>query len=336
LEDVSFIERPGMAGVESGGGDRKSANLGPVGSAAEARLKDPYEVLGVARTATPEEIRKAYRQLAKKLHPDLNPGDKHAEERFKEVSAANDLLSDPEKRRRFDAGEIDASGAEKAPPQGRYYREYAGAAGHPYESAGGYADFTEGDDLFAELLRRSREQARRAPGPDLHYELHVPFLDAVNGATKTITLPRGGTLDVAIPAGVEDGQILRLRGKGAPSAGEGPPGDALVQIVVEPHRYFTREGDDIHVELPITLNEAALGAEVRAPTTTGSVMLRVPKGSSSGDTLRLKGKGVRARGRTGDEFVTLKVVMPKPPDAELEAFLKSWTPPASYDPRKEM
>ena len=299
-------------------------------------MKDPYEVLGVAKTATPEEIRKAYRQLAKKLHPDLNPGDKHAEDRFKEVSAANDLLSDPEKRRRYDAGEIDASGAERAPPQGRYYREYAGAAGHPYESAGGYADFAEEDDLFAELLRRSCEQARRAPGADLHYELQVPFLDAVNGATKTITLPQGGTLDVAIPAGVEDGQILRLRGKGAPSPGEGPPGDALAQIVVDQHRYFTREGDDIHVELPITVKEAALGGEVRAPTTTGSVMLRVPKGANTGDTLRLKGKGVKARGRTGDEFVRLKVVMPKPPDPELEAFLENWTPPASYDPRREM
>jgi DnaJ-class molecular chaperone len=298
-------------------------------------LKDPYEVLGVAKTATPEEIRKAYRQLAKKLHPDLNPGDKHAEERFKEVSAANDLLSDPEKRRRYDAGEIDASGAEKA-PQGRYYREYAGAAGHPYESAGGYADFAEGNDLFADLLRRAREQARRAPGADLHFELHVPFLDAVNGASRTITLPQGGTLDVAIPAGVEDGQILRLRGKGAPSAGEGRPGDALVQIVVEPHRFFTREGDDIHVELPITLKEAALGAEVRAPTTTGSVMLKVPKHSNTGDTLRLRGKGVKRRHRAGDEFVKLKVVMPAEPNAELDAFLKGWTPPTSYDPRKEM
>ena len=299
-------------------------------------MKDPYEVLGVAKTATPAEISKAYRQLAKRLHPDLNPGDKHAEERFKEVSAANDLLSDPDKRRRYDAGEIDASGAEKAPPQGRYYREYAGAAGHPYESEQGYADFAEGNDLFADLLRRAREQARRAPGADLHYELHVPFLDAVNGATRTITLPHGGTLDVNIPAGVEDGQILRLRGKGAPSAGEGPPGDALVQIVVEPHRYFTREGDDIHVELPITVKEAALGGEVRAPTTTGSVMLRIPKGSNTGDTLRLKGKGAKRRGRTGDEMVTLKVVMPKPPDAKLDAFLEGWTPRASYDPRREM
>jgi len=303
-------------------------------------MRDPYEVLGVARTATPEEIRKAYRQLAKKLHPDLNPGDSHAEERFKEVSAANDLLSDPDKRRRYDAGEIDASGAEKAPPHGRYYREYAAGGGHPYESAEGYADFAEGDDVFAELLRRSREQQRermrRAPGADLHYELSVPFLDAVNGALRTIALPQGGALDVTIPAGVEDGQALRLKGKGAPAPGEGPPGDALVQIVVEAHRFFTREGDDIHVELPITVKEAALGGEVRAPTTTGSVMLKIPKRSNTGDTLRLKGKGVKTKSGAGDEFVRLKVVMPKEPDAELEAFLAGWTPPAGYDPRKEM
>jgi DnaJ-class molecular chaperone len=303
-------------------------------------MKDPYEILGVAKTATPDEIRKAYRQLAKKLHPDLNPGDSHAEERFKEVASANDLLSDPDKRKRFDAGEIDGSGAEKAPPQGRYYREYAQGAGHPYENAEGYADFAEGNDIFSELLRRSREQAReqarRAPGADLHYELHVPFLDAVNGGVKTITLPQGGTLDVTIPAGIEDGQALRLRGKGAPAPGEGPAGDALVQIVVEPHRFFSREGDDIHVELPITVKEAALGGEIRAPTTTGSVMLKIPKGSNTGDTLRLRGKGAKTRKGAGDEFVRLKVVMPKAPDAELDSFLAGWTPPASYDPRGEM
>ncbi len=303
-------------------------------------MKDPYEVLGVARTATPEEIRKAYRQLAKKLHPDLNPGDKHAEERFKEVSVANDLLSDPEKRRRYDAGEIDAAGAEKAPPHGRYYREYASGAGHPYESAEGFADFAEGNDIFAELLRRSQEQQRermrRAPGADLHYELHVPFLDAVNGAVRAITLPQGGTLDATIPAGVEDGQTLRLKGKGAPAPGDGPPGDALVQIVVEPHRVFTREGDDIHVELPITIKEAALGGEVRAPTTTGGVMLKIPKGSNTGDRLRLRGKGVKTKSGAGDEFVKLKVVMPKEAEAALETFLAGWTPPASYDPRRGM
>ena len=165
----------------------------------------------------------------------------------------------------------------------------------------------------------------------------MPFLDAVNGATRTITLPQGGTLDVTIPAGVEDGQILRLRGKGAPSPGEGPPGDALVQIVVEPHRFFTREGDDIHVELPITVKEAALGGEVRAPTTTGQRdAARSRRAPNTGDTLRLKGKGVKARGRAGDEFVKLKVVMPKPPDAGSRRVPPGWTPPASYDPRREM
>ena len=165
-------------------------------------------------------------------------------------------------------------------------------------------------------------------------ELGVPFLDAVNGATTTITLPEGGTLQVTIPPGVEDGQVLRLRGKGAPSPGAGPPGDALVQINVQPHRYFTREGDDIHVELPISIKEAALGGEVRAPTTTGSVMLKVPRHSNSGDTLRLKGKGVKRRCKAGDELVKLRVTMPRTSDAELDRFLSNWNPPD--DPRTEM
>jgi len=299
-------------------------------------MRDPYEILGVAKTASAEEIRKAYRKLAKKLHPDLNPGNKQAEEQFKEVSAANDLLSDPDRRRRFDAGEIDASGTEKAPPNARYYREYASEGGHPYEGHGAYGDFAQGDDMFAELLRRAAEQARRRPGADLHYELQVDFLDAVNGAARTITLPGGGTLQVTIPPGVEDGQILRLRGKGAPSPGEGEPGDALVQIVVRPHRYFTRDGDNILLDLPITVKEAALGAEVRTPTTTGSVMLRVPKRSNAGDVLRLRGKGVKRRDGAGDELVKLKVTMPKEAEPELETFLAGWTPSPNYDPRREM
>ena len=299
-------------------------------------MNDPYETLGVAKTASADEIRKAYRKLAKKLHPDLNPGDKQAEDKFKEVAGANDLLSDPEKRRRYDAGEIDASGAEKSWPHARYYRDYAQEGGHPYGGQGAYGDFAQGDDLFAELLRRSAEQARRRPGADLHYELPIDFLDAVNGADKTITLPQGGTLNVTIPAGVEDGQTLRLRGKGAPSPGEGPPGDALVQIVVRPHRYFTREGADILLDLPVTVKEAALGAEVRTPTTTGSVMLKIPKRSNTGDVLRLRGKGVKTRGGAGDERVRLKVMMPTGAEPELDAFLADWKPAADYDPRKGM
>jgi len=299
-------------------------------------MTDPYEILGVARSAIAEEIQKAYRRLAKKLHPDLNPGDRKSEERFKEVSAAYALLSDPEKRRQFDSGEIDASGAER--PRERYYRDFAaeGAAGHPYENRSGYADFTEGDDIFSELLRRHAQEARRARGRDLLYRLSVEFLDAVNGATKRLSLPEGGSLELAIPPGVQDGQVLRLRGKGAPSPGEGEPGDALVEILINPHRFFTRQGDDIHLDLPVTLAEAVLGGQVRAPTPTGSVVLTVPKGSNTGAVLRLKGKGVPRSGGRGDEFVRLKVMLPIEPDPELEAFLANWAPGPDYDPRRDL
>lgn len=299
-------------------------------------MRDPYEILGVAKTATPDEIRSTYRKLAKKLHPDLNPGDKKAEDKFKEVTGAYDLLSDAEKRRRFDAGEIDASGTER--PQQRYYKEYAdaaGSAGPRYQNTSGFADFAQEDDFLAELLRRREQQARRAPGADRLYQLTVDFLDAVNGATRRITLPDGSSLDVTIPAGIQDGQTIRLRGKGAPSRGEGPAGDALVEISIKPHKFFTREGDDILLELPITISEAVLGGKVKAPTTTGAVMVTVPKGASTGSTLRLKGKGVKRRdGSHGDELIKLKVVTPSQPDAELEAFLSKWTP--NYDPRRDM
>jgi DnaJ-class molecular chaperone len=295
-------------------------------------MKDPYETLGVPKTASPEEIKKAYLRLAKKLHPDLNPGDKNAEERFKEVSSANDFLADPERRRRYDAGEIDATGAER--PRRQFYRDYADASGQ-YESQAAYADYLD-DDIFAELLKRRAQEARRARGADVRYRLDVDFLDAVNGAQKEIVLPQGGALNVTIPAGIEDGQILRLRGKGAPSPGEGEAGDALIEISIRPHRFFTREGDDIHLDLPITITEAALGAEVKTPTPSGKVLLKIPKGSNAGTVLRLKGKGVARGDRRGDEFVRLKVMMPTQPEPELEAFLSGWKPSAPYDPRQDM
>lgn len=300
-------------------------------------MRDPYEILGVAKTATPDEIQKAYRRLAKKLHPDLNPGDKTSEERFKEVSGAHGLLSDPEKRRRFDSGEIDASGAER--PQQHYYKEYAtGAApGSPYDNPSGFADFADQDDILAELFRRQARQARRARGQGMHYRLAIDFLDAVNGATKRLNLPHGGSIDVTIPPGVREGQSLRLRGKGAPSPGEGPPGDAHVEITINPHRYFVRLGDDIQLELPVTIKEAVLGSKVKVPTPSGSVMVTVPKGSNTGSILRLKGKGISKRGGGhGDELVKLKVMVPAGPNAELEAFLEGWTPGPNYDPRREM
>ena len=299
-------------------------------------MKDPYEILGVSRTASSDDIRKAYRLLAKKLHPDLNPGNKGAEERFKEVSLANDILSDPDKRKRFDSGEIDALGAER--PQQKYYKDFAAeaAAGHPYENPSGFADFADADEVFAELFRRQARQSRRARGADLHYRLTIEFLDAVAGESKRLTLPDGGTLDVTIPPGIQEGQVLRLRGKGAPSAGDGETGDALVEISIKPHRFFTRIGNDIHVELPVTLAEAYLGSHVRVPTPTGPVMLTVPKGSNTGTVLRLKGKGVQRRGGHGDEMVKLKVMLPSERNPELETFLTDWAHGKSYDPRKDM
>lgn len=293
-------------------------------------MTDPYETLGVARTASAEEIRKAYLRLAKKLHPDLNPGDEKAEEKFKDVSAANDFLADAERRRRYDAGEIDASGAERR--QHRYYRDFAETSGHSYDSQSAYGDFAE-DEIFAEILKR---RARSARGADLLYRLEIDFLDAVNGAQKEIVLPKGGALNVSIPAGVEEGQILRLRGKGAPSTGDGGAGDALIEISIAPHRFFRREGDDIHLDLPITITEAVVGAEVTAPTPGGKVLLKIPKRSSTGAILRLKGRGVPRGGSRGDQLVTLKVMTPTHPEPELEAFLSTWKPAAPYNPRQDM
>ncbi|HVL74302.1 MAG TPA: DnaJ C-terminal domain-containing protein [Beijerinckiaceae bacterium] len=299
--------------------------------------ENPYDVLGVAKTASAEEIQKAYRRLAKKHHPDLNPGDKSAEERFKTVSVAYDLLSDPDKRARFDRGEIDASGAER--PQQRYYRDFAGAGHEAYGSDAGFADFAA-DDILSELLRRGGRGGRagtvRMRGRDLHFRLAVPFLDAVNGATQRVTLPDGSVLDVKVPAGAEDGQVMRLRGKGEPGLGGGPPGDALVEIRVEPHPLFVRDGDDIRIDLPVSLTEAVLGGRVEVPTPTGPVMMAIPKGSNTGRVLRLKGKGVARGERRGDMYATLRIVLPDGADPALEAFAEGWAAGKAHDPRRNL
>jgi DnaJ-class molecular chaperone len=290
---------------------------------------DPYTTLGVKKDATQDEIQKAYRRLAKKLHPDLNPGNKVAEEKFKEVSAAYDLLGDPDKRARFDRGEIDESGTER--PRQQYYRDFADQDGwSAYTNNSGFSDFGDyagTEDILSEIFGRQGRTARRRRGQDVRYHLDLSFLDAVNGGKQSIVLPDGTTLEVNIPPGTRDGQILRLRGKGRPAAGDGQPGDALIEISVKPHPYFTRKGDDIYLDLPISLKEAVLGAKIKVPTPDGAVTVAVPKWSNSGRVLRLRGRGVpRSDGGKGDEYVTLKLMLPQKPDPKLEAFVAEWQP----------
>jgi DnaJ-class molecular chaperone len=313
-------------------------------------MSDPYSVLGVAKTASADDIRKAFRKLAKKHHPDLNPGDKAAEAKFKEISQANEILSDPEKRRRFDAGEIDASGQE-VPPRG-FYRDQAGAAGGKYQRGGGHEAFVDMGDVFSQMFggRRGggfhyeREGGEGAydgfefGGLPVTYTLTVPFLVAARGGKQRVNLPDGKTLDIDVPEGTTDGQTLRLKGQGMPGTKGQPAGDAYVEIRVQPHAFFEARDNDIHIELPVTLTEAALGGRVKVPTVGGSVMLSVPAGSNTGTSLRLKGRGLldRKSGQRGDQYVKLKVMLPDKPDEKLKAFLESWEGGRAYDPRTAM
>ena len=303
--------------------------------------EDLYSVLSVPKTASAEDITKAYRKLAKKLHPDLNPGDKAAEEKFKKVTAAYDILGDAEKRGRYDRGEIDASGQET--PQQRYYREYAGGEdGARYRSTAGFEDIGAFSDLFGDLfgerggMRGGRGARFSMRGSDAQYRLDVDFLDAVNGTKTRITLPDGGTLDVTIPPGVADGQVLRLRGKGNPGVGEGEPGDALIEIHVRPHPVFKREGNDIVLEVPITFDEAVLGGKIEVPTIGGRVFATVPAGSNTGQTLRLKGRGIKTKGSAGDQLVKLSIILPDRIDDDLKRFAETWREAHRYDPRRKL
>jgi len=298
-------------------------------------MSDPYQILGVQKTDSDAAIRAAYRKLAKRFHPDVNPGKPEAAERFKEINAANDILSDPEKRARYDRGEIDASGNE-VPPQQPFYRDFGGSPGHEKYYRGDISP-EDLESIFAHAFsggaggQAGGAGGRRftARGPDAHYTLTVGFLDAANGTTRRITLPEGRTLDVKIPAGVTDGHVLRLKGQGMPGLGGGPSGDALVEIAVAPHPLFRREGDDIIAELPVTIQEATLGASLEVPTIKGKVRLTIPPNSGTGSRLRLRGRGIRQ----GHQYVQLHVVLPPADEPELAEFLKTWQPRQPFNPR---
>jgi DnaJ-class molecular chaperone len=286
--------------------------------------QDPYAALGLSKNATADEIKKAYRKIARANHPDLNPDNPTAEARFKDAGRANDLLKDPEQRRRFDAGEIDSTGAEQAPRS--YYRDEARRPENPYTQSRTAAGAGNDND-FGHGAPGSRS------GQDAQFRLAVPFLDAARGAKTQITLPDGKALEVTIPEGARDGQTLRLRGKGELGFGAGRPGDAYITLDVTPNPDFERDGDDIVVTLPISIDEAILGGKVPVNTVLGAVNVTVPAGASSGQTLRLKGRGVKGRSGKGDQRITLHIVSPPKIDDELKHFMEGWRADHAYNPR---
>lgn len=290
---------------------------------------DPYAVLGVARGASDEDIRRAYRKLAKEYHPDLNPQSRvAAEAKIKTINAAFQILGDPEKRRQFDAGLIDGNGEARQRPFRTHAR--AGAPG---------GDETGFGDIFSDLFGRGRGGGGHGGtrGADVRYTLEVDFLEAANGAKKRVTMPDGGTLDLQVPEGVQDGQVLRLKGKGSPGPRGFEAGDALVEIKVRTHDYFRRTGDDIYVTIPVTIDEAVLGGKIEVETITGRVQLTIPKGTSSGRAFRLKGRGVRPSpgAAPGDQIVTISIVLPSEIDDQLAYFMTEWRRTHAYDPGRK-
>jgi DnaJ-class molecular chaperone len=318
----------------------------------EDLASDPYQELGVTRGASADEIRKAFRKLAKKHHPDANPGDKASEEKFKRLSAAFDILGDAEKRKKFDAGEIDADGREtfRSGPWG------AGGAGGPFrQGAGGSrADFEGVDlnDILGDIFGRAGGAGGRGAGGagggfggfggpggfsqrggDVRAKLDIDLEEAILGGKKRISFSDGRTIDVTIPKGAQEGQTLRLKGQGSP--GRSGPGDAFIEIAIRPHSVFKREGDVLVMDVPVTVYDAVQGGKVEAPTPEGPVTLTVPKGSNSGARLRLKGRGLPdGAGGRGDLFARLVVTLPDQPDPKLEAFAEEWRKSRPYKPRR--
>ncbi len=299
---------------------------------------DPYQVLGVPRSASDDEIRRRYRQLAKEWHPDLNAA-KDAADRFKKVNLAYAVIGDAEKRRAFDRGEIDAAGDPRRSAGRAGAGTGAGASGARWN--GGFGGF-DSDDPFSDIFAGFRAganagRARASRGQDVRYTIDLDFVEAATGIRKRVTLPGGDALDLNVPSGVIEGQVLRLKGKGNPGAHGGPAGDALVEIRVRPHPVFRRTGDDLTCEVPLAIDEAVLGAKIEVPMLTGRVQLTVPPNTSSGRVFRLKGKGIvnQTAGSTGDQLVTVRIVLPETIDADLAAFLRQWREKNAYDPGRK-
>lgn len=319
---------------------------------------DPYQELGASRTASADELRKSFRKLAKELHPDRNPGDAKAEERFKRVSAAFDLLGDPDKRAKFDRGEMDADGREihrgfdpRGPGGGGMGGGFGGAGfgGGGPGGSGGFGARFEGadlDDILGDMFGRGGGGAGGGgpfggrgfspKGQDVRSRLEIDLEEAVRGGSKRVSFPDARELNITIPKGAHDGQVLRLKGQGRPGRGGAPAGDALVELTVRPHPVYRAEGADLHMDLPVSLPDAVLGAKVSAPTPDGEVSLTVAPRSSSGAVLRLKGRGgVDAEtGRRGDLFARLMIALPEGPDPELERFAETARRERPYQPRR--
>jgi DnaJ-class molecular chaperone len=299
-------------------------------------MKDPYEILGINKNADQEQVKKSYRKLAKKYHPDLNPGNKEAELKFKDVSHAFDQIGTPEARAKFDRGETNEQ-------QQKQYDDYMKGQGqqsyYDTQDRGGRYSYSFGEDIggadFFENLFGSGRRSRPMdfPGEDVNYKMEVSFKEAALGGEKVITLPEGKSLKVKIPAGIESGKKLRFKGMGQTGYGRGPKGDAYIEIIVTPLEGFSRKGKDIESELPISFLEAITGAEVEVPTIEGSVMMKIPSGVSSGSKLRIKGKGAGEKDDRGNHIVTLKIVMPKHIDPGLKEAAEGIKKQYNYDPR---
>jgi DnaJ-class molecular chaperone len=319
-------------------------------------MRDPYEVLGVQRGANQGAVKSAFRKLAKKLHPDANKNDPKAAARFAELNTAYEILGDEKKRKAFDAGEIDAEGKPRfqgfegahpggmgdggfetfswGPGGGGFQRDARGGAFR----SGGFSGGGGIDDILKEMLsgrRRTQFEEEPIPGQDIAASMTISLTDAAHGASKRLRLPTGKEVDVKIPQGISDGQQIRLKGQGL-SGPAGHTGDALITVNIARHPYFEREGDNLRLELPITLYEAVLGGKVRVPTLDGAVELAIPANTNSGRTFRLKGKGVPSKSGAGDLLATVRIVLPEHSDSELEELMRKWRETKPYDPRKDL